>query len=100
MTVVYAIQRHYKSQRSLADIDAKIEADVATIVRGDPRVKYQPEWALAVYDVLTNKRSNIQFGMTTRFQYEGKAIRSRKAVELFADAWRAMAPVMDLVLKN
>ncbi|MEN1704621.1 MAG: hypothetical protein AAGJ54_03780 [Planctomycetota bacterium] len=97
-TTIYATQRHYRSQRSNAEVDANIEADIRTVVRDDSATKYQPEWARAVYGVLTQKRSNIQLGITTKFPYDAGPIRSVKAADFFARAWIAMSPILDVVL--
>jgi len=100
-TVVYAIQRHFLSQRSSGSEDARLEADVRTVVKGKRRdAKYQPQWASAIYSVLTNKRSNIQFGAQTHFSYECPIIRSAEATDLFAETWLALSPLLDLVLDD
>ncbi len=100
-TVVYAIQRHFQSQRSSGSEDARLEADVRTVVEGKRRdAKYQPQWASAIYSVLTNKRSNIQFGAQTHFSYDCPIIRSAEAADLFAETWIALSPLLDLVLDD
>lgn len=58
---IYVTQRHFRSQRSASEMDANIEVDLRTAVeerRGG--VKYQPQWLNAVYDLLVNRRSNMQ----------------------------------------
>jgi len=100
-TVAYAVQRHFLSQRSSGREDAKLEADVRTVIKGKRRdAKYQPQWASAIYSVLTNKRSNIQFGVQTHFTYECPIIRSAEATDLFAETWIAISPLLDLVLDD
>jgi hypothetical protein len=92
---VYAVQRHYQSQRSVGEMDARLEVDLRTIVPGKRReAKFQPEWIQAVYEVMTRKRSNIEMGFVVRFPYGCRAVRSRAAVDLFADAWIAMSPII------
>jgi|GEM_PF-4013862 len=63
----------------------------------DSDVKYQPEWVEAVYQLLINKRSNIQFGIETQFSYGCEKLQSRKATDLFAESWIAMKPFLDFV---
>ena len=99
--LIYAIQRHYTSQRSPAETDARLEVDLRTIrQKSGSNVKYQPQWIDAIYELLTHKRSNIQFGVEVRFRYDCPIIRSQKAVSLFAEAWIAMRPLLDLVLNE
>jgi hypothetical protein len=88
--VVYVTQRHYKTQRSPPEVDARLEADLRTVVRGNRvAVKYQPQWVEAIYEVLINKRSNVQFGIEGRLKYDCPLVRSAAAVDLFADSWKA-----------
>lgn len=98
--MVYALQRHYPSQRSAGIKDARLEADLRTITAGGADgVKYQPEWVESIYQVMTNKRSNIQLGIEVIFSYECKKIQSVKAVDLFAKSFVAMKPMIDFVLE-
>ena len=98
---VYALQRHYRSQRSPGEIDARLDVDLRTIVPGERReAKFQPEWMRAMYEIATRKRSNIQMGFVVRFPYTCSVLRSPAAVDLFAEAWKAMSPIIDFVLKD
>ncbi|KPK50498.1 MAG: hypothetical protein AMK72_02205 [Planctomycetes bacterium SM23_25] len=65
---------------------------------GKGQVKHQPQWIEAIHEALCNKRSNIQLGIDVRFQYNCPVIRSRQAVDLFAQAWIAMWPLAEFVL--
>lgn len=97
--VVYALQRHYPSQRSKGVADANLNADLRTILPGKQSgVKYQPEWVHAIYQVVSSKRSNIQMGIDVRFQYSCPRVRSSNADDLFAHAWIAMKPLLDFVI--
>jgi len=99
--IIYALQRHYPSQRSPAETDARLDADIRTVIRGSrSQVKYQPQWTDAIYQVLCHKRSNIQLGLEVRFSYTCKEIRSTKAVGLFAETWKAMAPLLAFASKT
>ena len=97
--VIYAVQRHYKTQRSLAEVDGRIDADLRTVIESGPNgVKYQPQWVDAIYSLLCNKRSNIQFGVQVRFPYNCPIVRSRQALDLMAGVWKALWPLIDFVL--
>lgn len=98
---VYIIQRHYKSQRSHPETDGRLKADIRAIRRSTrSKVKYQPQWFDAIYEILINKRSNIQFGISVSFPYTSKVIQSRKSLDLFAKTWIAMKPLLDFVLSK
>ncbi len=97
----YAMQRHYKSQRSKPTVDGRIMADLRTCVASSTSdVKYQPEWMNAIYNVLTRKQSNIQCGIEVQFDYGCSIIRSPGAVELFVQSWLATRPLLELVLSS
>jgi len=98
---MYAVQRHYRSQRSVAEVDGRLDFDLRTIVERDRSpVKWQPQWSEAVYDLVTNKRSNIQIGTVARFSYDCPMVRSRDVLDLFAESWIAMKPMLDLALAD
>jgi hypothetical protein len=97
--LMYATQRHFRSQRSKGEKDGWIEADLTTCApAGKSKVKYQPEWGKAIYQLLVNKRSNIQFGIEMRLSYDCPRVRSEEAADLFADSWKAMRPLLEFVL--
>lgn len=94
--LVYVIQRHYKSQRSSPETDGRIEVDLRTLVDiPNSTMKHQPMWAEAMYSILINKKTNIQFGIEPRFPYTAKCMRSEKAIEVMIDAWIAMKPLIE-----
>ena len=97
--MMYALQRHYASQRSEPVIDGHIDIDLRTCLAGGALgVKCQLEWAEALYRLLINKRSNIQFAVQVHFDFDCPVVRSPNAVELFADSWIAMKPLLTFVL--
>lgn len=97
--VMYVLQRHYKSQRSQAQVDATVSADLRTLrPKGGGGVKHQPQWAEAIYELLTNKRSNLQFGIELRLDYACPIVRSPECEDLFAGTWIACAPLIEFVL--
>jgi len=96
--VLYATQRRFKSQRSVADIDGRLEVDIRTAVKTPKsRIKYQPEWVEAIYSVLVNKSSNIQFGIEIQFQYDDRRVQSTDIVDLFAASWAGAWPLVEFV---
>jgi len=95
----YALQRHFASQRSSGTDDARLSFDLRTISVDKQGVKRQPQWAEAVYQVLTQKRSNIQFGVSMHFGYGCKVVASPQAIDLFAESWIAMKPLLEFVME-
>ncbi|MEO2031407.1 MAG: hypothetical protein ABGZ35_04925 [Planctomycetaceae bacterium] len=94
--IIYASQRHYRSQPIT---DGRVEADMRTCYSpGESDVKYQPEWIEALYQVMVNKKSNIQFGIEVQFDYKCPVVQSPGAVDLFADSWKAAKPLLDFIL--
>ncbi len=66
----YALQRHYASQRSPAETDARMTFRLETTQRvGGGRVKHQSQWINAFTRLLSGKRSNIQFGYVVCFPW-------------------------------
>lgn len=98
--IVHALQRHYLSQRSKPNVDGELKADLRTCVDGESHVKYQPQWIESLYNLLVNKRSNVQFGIDVEFPYSCSIVQSSKVTDLFVDAWKAMSPLLDLVLTD
>jgi hypothetical protein len=99
--LLYLSQRHFLSQSSPAERDAHLEADLRTSFQpGRSAVREQPQWLNAAYDLLINKRSNMQFGTEIRFRYSCPLLRSRKAADLFAETWKAFSPLIDFVVIN
>lgn len=93
---VYATQRHYRSQRSRGEVDARLDADLLTLVTSSKQVKYQPEWIKAIYEVMLAKRSNIQLGIDVQLPYTAPAIQTRKVLDVYAGCWKAMKPLLEL----
>lgn len=89
--MLYATQRHYRTQRADPEVDARLDTDLRTAVRGARRgAKYQPEWIGAIYEVLVQKKSNIQLGLEVCFEYDCPRVSSREVIDLYASAWLGM----------
>lgn len=99
--MIYATQRHHLGQKSPAVVDARLETDLRTACRtSSSKVRYQPEWVAAIYELLVHKRSNIQFGVEVQFKYTCPVVQSREAEDLFAETWKALLPLVDFVLED
>jgi hypothetical protein len=89
----YAVQRHYRTQRSPADVDARLVFKLST-TRGQGQVKTQPEWLTLFETLLRRKRSNIQFGYVVRLPWTTRGLSSRQSLDLIAESWKALSPVL------
>jgi hypothetical protein len=103
--IVRIQQRRYKSQSAMPVRDALSEFDLRTIYAGyDPvlgrAVKQQAQWAEMTYELLANKRSNLQFQIGVNFDYaRGNELACKDADKYFTAAFIALrsfaAPVID-----
>ena len=94
----YAVQRHYRSQRSSAVTDAQVFFKLETSQPGGAGpVKHRPEWTQLFADLLGRKRANIQFGYVMNLPWEMKGMDSRDSLRLIAESWSAMKPLLNAV---
>jgi hypothetical protein len=94
--MLYIVQRHYPSQRSTPVVDGRIEVDLRTVLESnDVLLKHQPMWCESVYNILTHKKTNIQWGIDVHLFHSDKEMQSRKALKTMAEAWIAMKPLID-----
>jgi len=94
----YALQRHYRSQRSPTTTDARMAFKLETSQPGGSgRVKGQTEWVELFAELFRRKRANIQFGYVVHLPWDTKGLNSRTSLRLIADSWRAMQPLLDTV---
>lgn len=92
------VQRHYPSRTAPAIVDGRVHADLRTLSKAKSSVKHQPEWLDSAFELVANKNSNLQFGISVRFPYESKIVRSRNIIQEFANAWVAMKPLIEIGL--
>ncbi len=96
------VQRHYKSQRdTIPSVDAELEFDLRTAFKtgGNNPVKQQHQWLNAAFDVMRNKKSNLQIQVGVEFSYDKcKTISSSKSINLFVESILALKPFLDLAM--
>ena len=64
-----------------------------------PPIKRQTEWVSAVYELLQNKKSNIQLQIGVMFPYDDcKELQNRDADRLFIGSFRALKEFVDRVI--
>ncbi|MGB2809203.1 MAG: hypothetical protein WBC22_15785, partial [Sedimentisphaerales bacterium] len=91
-------QIHCKSRRSRPEQDGRIEVDLRTVLstaKGPP--KYQPGWLECIFELLVNKKTNMQWGVELHCPHSEKVMQSAKAIDIMVDTWVAMKPLMDFV---
>jgi len=100
---VEVLQRRYLTQRSEAIVDGRVEADLRTLLdpaeRGsNDAIRVQPLWVRTAYEVLVQRRGNVQLGIGVAFPYAHcPAVQSPELVDHVAAAWIACKPAVDLV---
>lgn len=57
-------------------------------------------WFESIYQILTNKKTNIQWGIDVHFPYGIKVMQSKKALRIFSETWIAMKPLIDFVTER
>lgn len=94
------MQRHYPSRTAQPIVDGVMQADLRSLSATESQVKKQPEWLDGAYALITNKRSNLQFGISVRFPYESAVVQSPKIVDEFVRSWVAMKPLIEAGLRH
>jgi len=93
---VEILQRHYPSQRSPPISDAELKFDPRTAYGDVKGVKKQEEWLRAVYDALSNRRSNLQLGIGWGFQYDSSVTVSHpQFADVVEHSWSSCRPVLE-----
>jgi hypothetical protein len=97
--MIVVVQRRYLTQRSRAIVDGVLRFDPITALSGGRRTrgrpKYQPQWLRVVYDLLTNRRSNLQFQIGADFPYDHCPVVATPQVKEAAVAvWLACKPLI------
>jgi hypothetical protein len=98
------IQRRWsRGLRAEPVIDALLRFDPRTATDGqnEANVKQQREWLHTAYEVLANRRSNIQLAFGATFPFDRcPAVRSPEILDHIANAWLSCKPLLDAVMSN
>ena len=96
--MVYIHQRRYKSQRSYPETDGRVDVDLRTVLtKAKGLLKHQPGWLECIFELLVNKKTNMQWGVELHCPHLEKVMQSAKAMDIMVDTWIAMTPLMDFV---
>jgi len=94
-------QQHFPSRRAKAHIDGRLEIDLRTAFPENSNIKYQPEWLAAVYPLLYNKNSNMewQIGVIYPLEHCQTQLQDPNIIDLIAESWIATQPLLDIILE-
>ena len=84
-------------------IDGKIEFDLRTAFPGPKgqKVKVQDEWLRAMYSMIINKHSNMDWDVGMSFPYEScMKTRQPEILDAVAASWIACKPLIDVMHKK
>ena len=99
---IKVLQRHYpKGQSGPGVNDAELKYDLRTVLQNSRSKfpKYQPQWLETTYEVMTNRKSNIQFEVGIEIPYrESKTIHTAKAIAVLEQGFLAMKPFLKQAL--
>ncbi len=95
-------QRHFLSQSAPPTKDAVMHIDLRTAFEGmASSIKCQPQWLDAGYDLISNKRSNLEFAVGAAFPYATcPRTRSPDILQAVADSFIACKPLLDVMLEE
>ena len=99
---VEVLQRHYKSQRSIPVVDARLAFDLRTAFKGlqkNSAVKYQPHWMSASFAALDEKRANTQLAVGVLFPYATcNTVSSDTILKLVEETWISSKPLIEALI--
>ena len=102
--IVRVQQRRYKTPSLVQFVDGKVEFDLRTILGdGNPHfgrpIKQQQQWAQGAYELLKNKKSNIQFQNDVMFFYSMRnELNSKRADRHFVAVFTALRRFAGIVI--
>ena len=100
---VEVVQRRYKTQRSIPNIDALLSYDLRTAFNEKSiPVKEQPNWLESTYQVFNPKKGNTQLvvGMVFNFKDCSNELQSKKIVNSIVDSWIACKPFVKALIEG
>ena len=75
-----------------------MEVDLRTVLdTAKGPVKHQPGWLECIFELLVNKKTNLQWGIQLKCPHSEKVMPSEKAIDIMVDTWIAMIPLRNFV---
>ncbi|MDB4542668.1 PD-(D/E)XK nuclease family protein [bacterium] len=96
-------QRRFASVGAKPTLDGSMDFDLRTAFHDTEgqKVKVQPQWLRAMYSMIINKHSNMEWAVGMSFPFEScKKTRQTAILDAIAESWIACKPVLDVMLKN
>lgn len=99
---VEVLQRHYRVQSAAPTKDAVMDFNLDTAFPSRrSKVKYQPLWLRAAYDLLEAKKGNTQLGVGAIFPYSScLATQTPEILDHIAHVWVACKPLIQKILSD
>lgn len=102
---VNVMQRHYFTQRSIPVTDARIIFDLRTSFSDSKgSEKYQPQWLRTVYDVMKDRRANLQMQIGFEIDYSSNEkesiIRSSEGIKFFRYGAKSLSVILDVLFRR
>jgi hypothetical protein len=96
-------QQRFASVSAKPTVDGAMNFDLRTAfpdIKGQ-KVKVQPQWLQAMYSMIINKHSNMEWAVGMSFPYEScKKTRQPAILDAIAASWIACQPLLDVMLKK
>jgi hypothetical protein len=96
-------QRRYPTQRSRAILDGSLAFDLRTAFPGgdSQKVKVQPQWMEAMYSLIVDKRSNMEWAVGMAFPYRKCAVtKDKKLIDEMVASMLACEPLLDVLFSE
>lgn len=96
-------QRRFASVSAKPTVDGKMDFDLRTAFAGPKgqKVKVQDEWLRAMYSMIINKRSNMDWDVGMCFPYEScKKTGQPVILDAVVESWLACKPLLDRMLSG
>lgn len=93
---VLLLQRHYRSQRSAGIEDAQIEFDLRVLLPdGGDGIVHQPLWSKSAFELLSQKRGNLQLQIRFDLPHTTDVVRSKAVLDVLVDGALAMQKFLE-----
>lgn len=94
------LQRHYRSQRSIPIVDAKLAFDLRTAFKNNTKdIKNQSLWLDTAFESLSKRKANMHFSVGVSFPYSScRVASSPEILERIADTWIGCVPLIESAL--
>jgi hypothetical protein len=95
-------QRRFPHRSAKPIVDGTMRFDLRTAFSAkNQAVKLQEEWLSALYALIVNKHSHMEFGVGVAFPYETcRRVKQRAILDSIAASWLACKPLLEVMPKR